>query len=804
MGTYDLYWYDDATYQAGIHYYYPHTREIKHQWAFKVCLIYCILLFLVLPLGVALHQRRRKRKQQRMQDEILPTTTAADKPHHTQDDTELAHQCTVSDRTTLYYEMLDRSQSAPERIVEAMVPQEVNLAYDTPSIASTSGWTFSFLKPSNNNPLMTKIPEATTAHAVSNPYFNVESVTESSSSTNSGTNSSSENSPHVLRASGHAALTSVGSNNDNSPHQKMPQTIDLCLGERPWYCYYFSRSFWRKVKKCAQWDAEMENILSLALPYTVRTIIENVFSLLEAGVIGRFLGTSSLTAYYIVDMGVGFATMFLHGMLSSLTVLVSHAIGAENYTLAGIYVQLSVWTHQILFLPILIVGWSRFFHIVLLLGFDEEIAVAAHEYARFAMLEKMVGVYDTALHYVLGVAGHEKYSTGINGVHSVLSFVYVLIVAEIGEGTKLSDVGLIHLKLTVLFSLINVAVIVYKRWFSAYWRAMLWTNPFRELRPIKTFLRAAVPLSIGYVIEYCEWDVLFIFAALQGPAEVAVWGLLGQIWDVMDDIVLAVSDASEVRVAHLLGLGKPSLAKHSSDKSLLLAMVSGFIMSAVLASIKTSLPRWLTNDGILQRMLTNLMPIICLALAVLSFGSMSYSILCAQGRTPLATTVSGFGSLFITLPLASLSTFYFNFNLQGLASCLLLGYASSGFVNSLLMLTANWKRVSRTVRKRTKQLEENMRHEVEDHHNKQDAVFVCNGVRDSEEDQMDKPEYDSYDFDELPVEVKAAAVALGYNQVMWDQGLEIEALNVYWDQLSPEKQRAAATLGYDKDRWNAS
>jgi hypothetical protein len=151
-----------------------------------------------------------------------------------------------------------------------------------------------------------------------------------------------------------------------------------------------------------------------------------------------------------------------------------------------------------------------------------------------------------------------------------------------------------------------------------------------------------------------------------------------------------------------------------------------------------------------------------------------------------------------------LSTFYFNFNLQGLASCLLLGYASSGFVNSLLMLTANWKRVSRTVRKRTKQLEENMRHEVEDHHNKQDAVFVCNGVRDSEEDQMDKPEYDSYDFDELPVEVKAAAVALGYNQVMWDQGLEIEALNVYWDQLSPEKQRAAATLGYDKDRWNAS
>lgn len=267
----------------------------------------------------------------------------------------------------------------------------------------------------------------------------------------------------------------------------------------------------------------MKNIFSLALPYTASTIIENIFDLLEAGVIGRLLGTSNLTAYYIVDLGLGLATMFLHGILSSLTVLVSHAIGAENYALAGIYVQLSVWTHQILFLPILIIGWSRFFHIAVLLGFDEEIAAIAHDYAKFAMLDTLVGVYDTALHYVLEVAGHEKYSTAINGVHSGVSFAYVLILASVREGTKLSDIGEIHLKLTIIFSLVNVAIIVYKRWFNAYWRAMLWTNPF-HMRPIKTFLRAAVPLSLGYIIDYCEWDILFVFAALQGPAEVAVWG----------------------------------------------------------------------------------------------------------------------------------------------------------------------------------------------------------------------------------------------------------------------------------------
>ena len=267
------------------------------------------------------------------------------------------------------------------------------------------------------------------------------------------------------------------------------------------------------------------------------------------------------------------------------------------------------------------------------------------------------------------------------------------------------------------------------------------------------YFRCASRSSRGCSLGYVEGNVIVVcvLAFMGCSSQFAcscrhTSGLLGEIWEVMDDVVLAISDASEVRVAHLLGLGRPKLAKYSSDKSILLGVISGFVMSAVLGVLQTSLPKWLTNDGILQRMLTNLMPIVCLALAVLSFGSMSYSILCSQGRTPLATTVSGCGSIFVTLPLASVSTFHFNFDLQALASCLLLGYASSGFVNSLLMLTSNWKRVSRTVRRRTKQLELTMRNSVDENHDKHDAVFV-------REDNDDKgtPDYDSYDFNELPL-----------------------------------------------------
>jgi hypothetical protein len=294
--------------------------------------------------------------------------------------------------------------------------------------------------------------------------------------------------------------------------------IDLCYGPRPWYFFFLSPGFWRKVYKSSQYDSEMKKILRLAFPYTVQTLLRTVFDLLEAAVISKLLGTSSLAAYYTTDLGIGLATMCLTGVLSSLKVLVSHSIGAKNFKLVGIYVQLSVWTHQLVLLPIIVIGWNRFGLFFLGLGFDEETARTAQEYAKFALLYKGLGIYDDALHYVLVVSGHETYSTILNAVHSFVSFIIVFGVSKFYNGTQLWMVGAIHLVMMILFYIINVGIILYKKWFDKYWHGMIATNPFQEWGPIATFIRAAIPLSFAYVVEHCEWDILFIFAALQGPA----------------------------------------------------------------------------------------------------------------------------------------------------------------------------------------------------------------------------------------------------------------------------------------------
>jgi hypothetical protein len=48
--------------------------------------------------------------------------------------------------------------------------------------------------------------------------------------------------------------------------------------------------------------------------------------------------------------------------------------------------------------------------------------------------------------------------------------------------------------------------------------------------------------------------------------------------------------------------------------------------------------------------------------------------------------------------------------------------------------------------------------------------------------------------------VKEAATVLGYERKLWDEGLEMSELDVYWDELPDEKKNAAVILGYSEQK----
>jgi hypothetical protein len=211
----------------------------------------------------------------------------------------------------------------------------------------------------------------------------------------------------------------TGERSTQCPIDPVLSKHEITLGlsrKRPWVCYFCSSGFFRKIFKLLSFDDEMKEILKLAAPYTSLTVVSSIFSLLEVGVIGRLLGTSDLSAYFAVQYIIELATICLYGIMQALHVTCCQAIGAENWKLAGQYVQLSVWIHQIYFIPLMILFWNRFDEIVLRLGFEEEIAESARLYANYAMLYQAISVYHYAILQLLDVTDRENYSAILNSL----------------------------------------------------------------------------------------------------------------------------------------------------------------------------------------------------------------------------------------------------------------------------------------------------------------------------------------------------------------------------------------------------
>jgi Na+-driven multidrug efflux pump len=163
-----------------------------------------------------------------------------------------------------------------------------------------------------------------------------------------------------------------------------------------------------------------------------------------------------------------------------------------------------------------------------------------------------------------------------------------------------------------------------------------------------------------------------------GPAEVAAWGILGTQWDALEFVTEAIADAAEVRTAFLLGAGKPAQAKLSSCKALYLALFATLFITACLFIAGEQIPTWMTTDLTLQHLVADLIPLFGIGNIALSIGTLSWTLVGAQGRYRLATTVGFAGSWLVTIPLSVITSVVLNLDLQGQTAAIVIGYMVSG------------------------------------------------------------------------------------------------------------------------------
>ena len=573
-------------------------------------------------------------------------------------------------------------------------------------------------------------------------------------------------------------------------------------------------SSWKKYKfyKC---DGDTRGIVKLALPFTIHTFVVHVFELMEVAIIGRLVGTEELSALFIVDTVLSLATMFMEGALTSLFTLCSHAVGAQRYYLAGQYVQIGVVFYQALLLPMGVILWFYLEDIVLLFGFEQEVADIAVSYAQVEFVSYLFNVYREGLDHILEVTEHEVFTACFTITEGIVAFFATFFYAKYSS-PSLRDIALLGLALDVVSTVIFVAILVHKGWLKDYWGGMIGNFAPANTQALRIFCKTALPLSIGFVMSTGEWEVLTVLAGFMGPAEVSAWGLLGWFWEAIEEISLAIADAAEVKVGKMLGSGQPYRARSMGNKSLYLGTILSLLFSIPIIAMKDILPGFFTTDETLQTLLTDLFPLVAVGNIALMFGSMCWSILGAQGRYALATAVGFIGSWGLTLPLASIFALAFNFDLQAMVGSVVVGYACSGSLNAVMLIRSDWEQLSANVIKDTNK-----------------GAGLADGTEPLSSN-IEEEAYDDFDWDELPehgtcgvtmrrrldclVEtngrcspffivlfciVRSAASLLGYSKKMWDADKEPPSSEFDWDDLEPEQKEAASMLGYNKCKWDS-
>ena len=132
-------------------------------------------------------------------------------------------------------------------------------------------------------------------------------------------------------------------------------------------------------------------------------------------------------------------------------------------------------------------------------------------------------------------------------------------------------------------------------------------------------------------------------------------------------------------------------------KSLYLSSVLSVLVTAVYFIIGDQFSVLFTDNKTLQNILNATIPIVGIGKVFMNFGMMSWTLVGAQGRYKLSTTISAIMSFFITLPLSALSCIYLKLTLDGLVGAIIVGYSTTGLVLSYVLLRSDWEHVVQTI-----------------------------------------------------------------------------------------------------------
>lgn len=447
---------------------------------------------------------------------------------------------------------------------------------------------------------------------------------------------------------------------------------------------------------------EMRRVVLGAIPLALGAMSEAVVRLITAGLISHYLGTEAMIAYLLVGLFVRLTSEELSGaIIDAASSFVQAALFSSQPNasfLAGQYVQHAIVLQLLLGVPLLVV-WAIYMEdVVEWLVQSESVAEIARDYARVVVFYYLVQSMTRTCTVVFHICGHEHFESIIDFTTLFLQLVVVACVVSQVESSSLITVGYIQV-------LIGVAGAVAKLMFPAM---RGWMKPFRKgifghvalwdnCQGFVHLCRAIIPLLLGTFLEYGEWEVLTLLLQSLGSAEVAAWAILGALWDILEALTEGIGEAAAIQVAFLLAAWQPERARRLANTVMYLAVIQSLIVTSILYMTGKYLAVLLTSDPTLQHFINNSIFLFGLANVTMSFSKVGWSLIGAQGRFRLATSVIFAARWLVTMPAAVLIIFVWKMDVDALGGSLVIGYATASCALTFIVLKSDWDRLASTM-----------------------------------------------------------------------------------------------------------
>jgi Na+-driven multidrug efflux pump len=446
------------------------------------------------------------------------------------------------------------------------------------------------------------------------------------------------------------------------------------------------------------YNSESRQLVRLSIPATAASVIAPILDgVIKAMVVGH-LGPSLYLGWIMANFFLDWSDAILQGVANVEEILNVQAVGMKKYFLAGQYTQLTVTLYALTAIPSYLICVLFADEILVRLGLGNELAELSKGYIPFAAASRL-------LHGCCAGGIERLMWSEERGRTMVIIEIYVHMFKLVGVVAVLVGVKsgtIVALGVVELCSAVLCTIVVYwyceaQGWLAKYKMGLYGHLAIRNTALVKGVLKMAAPLTLGHIFSQGEWQLLTLFAAYMGPAETIAWTIAESLWLILKEFPAGMRDAAEIRVGRNLGIGRPGVAKVVAYKSLFYSFCISVFTSTLLILIRKPLIERFTQEETLYEMVDDLVALLCTGNMIMSLGSGCHAILGTQRKAKFAALISCFGTLFITVPLATGLVFWGNYGLESMMMACVVGYSIISFVMLSVVFTTNWPRISRRV-----------------------------------------------------------------------------------------------------------